>query len=436
MSYPKIPEFNKPKGDLELYSQLMYEYGADKKKIENILSRTEKSMKKAVREIIKLDIDKKLVKNEPNSLANIKKIRPKGVRRIWQTLDVKKYSEKLEGAFLARSAGCTLGAIVENWPIEKMERWAKYIGDKFPPVDYWSASIVPSKVRYGKSEYDDYTRGKMNGVPVDDDMTYTLLGLLIVEDYGLDFSIEDVGRAWVKYLPVACTAEAVALANLKKRVPAKKAADIDNPYCQWIGADIRSDPWGYLAPGWPEKAAEMAYKDAYLSHRRNGIYGEMYFTAAISAAFAVKHPVKALEIGLEEIPKNCALSKDIRWALQVGKKIKNYKQARNAVDKRFKDMSSVHTNNNACLTIFGLMIGGNDVTKVLSETIAMGLDNDCTAATAGSIVGAIVGKKGVPKHWYKKFNNIIYSYMIKRKKFKIDNLMKRFVKQTRKLYSK
>ena len=66
-----------------------------------------------------------------------------------------------------------------------------------------------------------------------------------------------------------------------------QAAEVDNCFLNWIGADIRSDPWGYAAPGYPEKAAEIAYRDAYVSHRRNGIYAAMYFSAAISAAFTV-----------------------------------------------------------------------------------------------------------------------------------------------------
>ena len=94
-------------------------------------------------------------------------------------------------------------------------------------------------------------------------------------------------------------------------------------------------------------------------------------------------------------------------------------------------MHAVHTNNNACLTVFGLMIGGDDVTRVLSETVAMGLDNDCTAATAGSIAGAIAGIKRVPEHWYRSFHNTVYSYMNNREEFRIDDLTDRFARQAK-----
>ena len=190
----------------------------------------------------------------------------------------------------------------------------------------------------------------------------------------------------------------------------------------------------YMAPAWPEKAAAMAFRDAYISHRRQGIYGEMFFSAAIAAAFAVKHPFEAIELGLTEIPRQCALAQAIRWALKASPKIKDYQQARDAVDKKFAGMSGVHTINNACLTILGLGIGGTNVTKVIGETVAMGLDNDCTAATAGSIVGAITGKAGVAARWTKPFNNTVHSYLIKKPKFRIDDLVKRIARQAMAVY--
>jgi len=370
---------------------------------------------------------------EPNELERIRTLRPAGPRRLLKDFDEPTYVARVEGALLGRMAGCTLGAPVEGWPIERMQVLAGENGQNFPPDQYWFSVPDPEKKRYGMSRRESYTRDKMDGVPVDDDIAYTLLGLLVVEDYGPDFTVDDNGHAWLKYLPYACTAERVALDNLKAGLPALQAADKNNPYCEWIGADIRADPWGYMAPGWPEKAADMAYRDAYLSHRRQGIYGEMFFAAAIAAAFAVDDPVEALRIGLTEIPAECALADVIRWAFNKAPEIKDYRQARAAVDRRFKGMHNVHTINNACLTVWGITIGGTDLTRVIGETVAMGLDNDCTAATAGSIVGAIVGKTGIPEHWSRNFNDIVHSYLVDRNQFTISGLVERFGTQAQRV---
>lgn len=432
VAYPEIPKFEKLTEQIRLYAQLKHECGAAR--TGNVLKQVEQQLKVALSTVKNLPEDKLLAMREPNTLAGIRKVRPPGPRRFLKALDGAVYREKVEGALLGRMAGCTLGAIVEGWAVKRMADWAEEIGDAFPPVDYWSETTEPDKLRYLLSPRSAYTRSRMRGVPVDDDIAYTLLGLLVAEEYGTGFSVAQMGAAWLKYLPIAYTAERVALENLGKGIPAERVAEKNNPYVQWIGADIRADPWGYMAPGWPEYAAEMAYRDAYLSHRRNGLYGAMYFAAAISAAFVAADSVEALKVGLSEIPQGCLLARDLRWALRLGKDLKNYKDARDAVDRRFKGMSPVHTNNNACLTVFGLMIGGTDFTKVISETVAMGLDNDCTAATAGSIAGAVLGVKGIPSHWTRRFNNTVHSYLKGRKTFHIDNLVTRFERQARKAH--
>ncbi len=56
-----------------------------------------------------------------------------------------------------------------------------------------------------------------------------------------------------------------------------------NLYREWIGAQIRADGWGYASAGNPERAAELAYRDACWTHRANGIYGEMMFAAIMAA---------------------------------------------------------------------------------------------------------------------------------------------------------
>ena len=447
MAYPKIPNWQILCEQLTVYSQLKHEYGS--KKIGVHLKEAECAIKKAINDIKKLPIDKKLASKEPNDLAKIKQLRSQGPRMLWDKPEKKTFKKKLEGAFLGRLAGCTLGAPVEFWAVKKMQEHAKYYNESFPPLDYSKETPDPYYLRYGRSPRMEFTRDRMNGVPCDDDIMFTLLGLLVVEEAGLDFTVADVGRVWEKYASMLCTAEEVALNNIKKGISADKAADKDNPYCELIGAFIRSDPWGYIAAGWPEKAAEMAYRDACLSHRRQGIYGEMFFAAAISAAFVVDDVMEAIKIGLTEIPAQRTLAKEIKWAISVADDLKDYEHARAIVDERYTHtyqgiyglyteeyigMHPAHTINNAVLVVFGLALGENDFTKTISQIVAMGLDNDCTAATAGSIIGAVVGKDGISEHWYKPFNNKIHSNLKGKKYFTISNVINRFMKQTSLLY--
>jgi ADP-ribosylglycohydrolase len=430
--YPDMSGVGQLVDAIQLQAQLKAEYGAKGTGLP--LTRAKRALRSVLAELERLPVDTALAAREPNDLDAIRALRRSGPRRLWTTFDKNTYAERLEGAFLGRMAGCTLGAPVEFWSVDKMAALAEENGDDFPPTDYWSYVPEPKLKRYEMSPRRSYTRRALSGVPVDDDTVYTLLGLLIAEEYGLDFSTVDVSQAWLKYLPYACTAEDVALKNLKQGVPASDAGSRNNPYCEWIGADIRADPWGYMAPGWPERAAAMAYRDAYLSHRRQGIYGEMFFAATIAAAFAVSDPVEALWIGLTEIPRDCTLHGAVEWALQIAPEIKNYQQARDAVEQRFAGMAPVHTLNNACLTVWGITIGGTDFTRVIGEIVAMGLDNDCTAATAGSIVGAVIGQKGIPPRWYQGFGDTIHSYLIGQEQFSIRDILERFEQLARTTY--
>ena len=355
------------------YAMQKVEFGATG--VAEKVAEIEALLKQNVVELDALPNDAELRKAEPDDLPSILALRPPGSRRTWSSLPAD-FRDRLEGSWLGRCAGCTLGSIVEGWTVERMQRWASYLGDEFPLVDYWSQAEQPHLPRLKASVRHDYTPSKMDGVPSDDDLNYTLLGLLVLEEYGPDFSIEDMGEAWVKYLPFAFTAEGIALENLRNGVPALEAGALNNPCLNWIGADIRSDPWGYAAPGWPEKAAELAWRDATISHRRNGVYAAMYFSATISAAFAVDDPMDALKIGLEEIPADSITAREIRWALEMAPSVAGYKDAAALVAERYPGLWKSHSFQNNALTIWGLAVGGDDYTKVIGETVAMGQDND------------------------------------------------------------
>lgn len=425
-NYSHIPNMGYIQGLITEYARLKNEQGA--KGVSEILSQVEKDMTNALEKLKKLPVDPVLKANEPDKYKDILKLRPKWENNL-PKITIEKYREKLKGAFLSRMAGCTLGAIVEAWSVEQMEEWAKYLGVKeYPMTDYWPKIKCENEIRYLKSKSVDYTKPNLDHIPCDDDTNYTLLGLLIAEEKGIDFTYKDTADVWKKYITMAYSAEYCGWQNILNGIDIEEVGSYENPYVEWLGADIRCDPFGYIAAGNPELAAKMAYNDAYITHRRNGIYGAMFFAATIAAAFVLDDAKEALKIGLTQIPENCALATDVKWALDNYEKVTDYKMAHKMVAERFEGASIVHTNLNACLSIFGCAIGGKDTAKGFSHTVAMSYDNDCTAATTGSILGAANGISSLDEHWYKPFNNKFRCYFNGPEWYEIDDILNRFEK--------
>ena len=193
--------------------------------------------------------------DEPDDLETIRALRPAGARKLTDHLP-KDYRKRLEGALYGRMAGCTLGAALEFEPVEKAKAWALHFGDQFPPADYWSLVKDPMSSHYITGKNIDLTKGHMNAVPPDDDTVYTLLGLLLMEQYGFDFTGENLAEVWKRYLPLGpkeddpgqrgCWwGERQMLKCLLNGMTLPEAGLFRNPNLQNIAAWTRADSYGY-----------------------------------------------------------------------------------------------------------------------------------------------------------------------------------------------
>jgi len=403
--------------DLGRYLQLSAEYGLGERGKE-IFERMIDGLNQRLDEFQALVMGAK-DPDEPDSLEDIRALRPEGPRRMAERLP-EGYMERLRGAFYGRMAGCTLGAALEFQSVDAMKDWAEHFGDQYPLTDYWSHVKDPTARHYRVGRRIDLTRGHMDAVPPDDDTIYTLLGLLTMERYGAEFTLENMAEVWKRYLPLGTDygapgergcwwGERKMLTNLLGGMPLPEAGLYRNPNLQNIAAWTRADSFGYALPGWPEKAAELAWRDASANHRRNGVYGSMFMAATISAAFLVDDPMEAVRIGLTEIPKDCLFAEGVRWALE--QRCANYREAADAVWSRYDGMFNGSALTNALHVVMGLAIGKKDFTKTIGETVAMSGDNDCTGATAGSILGAVIGRDAIPPQWTEPFGGRMQIYL-------------------------
>ena len=349
---------------------------------------------------------------EPSDLETIRNLRTPYSYKKNNTM---KLENKIHGAWMGRVCGCLLGKTVEGIRTDELIPFLKETGN-YPMHRYILYSDL-DKVDLNKYKFGFHSRcyaDTASGMPVDDDTNYTVLYQEVIEKYGRDFTPFDISRAWLAYQPkdAYCTAERVAFCNFVKGFEPPESAIYKNPYREWIGAQIRADYFGYINPGNPELAAEMAWRDASISHTKNGIYGEM-FVAAMLAVAAETNNIKDIILGgLAEIPHTSRLYKEIISVLDGFEDGVSQSECFKAIHKKYDEHSAhdwCHTISNAMIVAASLLYGQGDYGESICIAVEAGFDTDCNGATVGSVLGMANGIESIPDCWTKPINDTLHT---------------------------
>ena len=372
-------------------------------------------------DLIALPIEKTFPYVEPSDLKSIQAQRPSGVRDLKIDWNSERIYDQIYGAWLGRAAGCVLGKPVEGWPKARIDKYLKDhnidILDNYLPFD---EKVLPGVHKVS-------TRGNINFMPRDDDMDYVIIGLLALEKRGIKTSARTIANTWVDRLPfnVVYTAEECAYRNFVNSIWPPLSGTHRNPFREWIGAQIRADVFGYVTPGLPEIGAKLAFNDASISHDKNGIYGEMFVAAMLSAAFKLESVKEIINAGLAEIPENCRLAEAVKDTMHWCETLPTWELVWEKINESVGYYHGVHTINNAALVVMGLFFGENDFEKGIVCTVRGGWDTDCTGATVGSILGLRLGAKNLPSKWISPLNDRLKSVVRDENDNKISELAKR-----------
>jgi ADP-ribosylglycohydrolase len=189
------------------------------------------------------------------------------------------------------------------------------------------------------------------------------------------------------------------MVNLLHNVPIAAIGETRNPYREWIGALIRADVYGWALPARPGTAARLVFQDASLSHRSNGIYAAMWAAALVAAACVAGTVTEAVERSLDYVPARSRLAEALGFVNQLNRTSHTWEQALERIRARFGHYGWVHSINNACLITAGLLWGRGDFAATVGLTVQGGWDTDSNAATAGSVVGTVLGATRLPAHF-------------------------------------
>lgn len=372
---------------------------------------------------------------EPSTLEELKNLR-KGTS-VLPPVDKGQLESKIYGAWMSRICGCLLGKTVEGIRTNELIPFLKET-ENYPMHRYILHSDLNDEIlnkykfRFANRCYAD----RINGMPVDDDTNYVVLAQVIIEKYGRDFTPYDVSRAWLdlQSKDAYCTAERVAFCNFVKGFEPPESASYKNPFREWIGAQIRGDYFGYINPGNPELAADMAFRDASVSHIKNGIYGEMFVAAMLAAAACTDNIRDIILGGLAQIPHTSRLYEAITAVLTGFENGVSQKDCFKDISSRYDEYTGhgwCHTISNAMIVAAALLYGNGDFGKSICMAVEAGFDTDCNGATVGSVLGMAKGIDSIDKVWTKPINDTLHTSIFGVGTTKISDRVKQTLKHIR-----
>ncbi|MFC6017653.1 ADP-ribosylglycohydrolase family protein [Plantactinospora solaniradicis] len=317
-------------------------------------------------------------------------------------------SDRLHGGWLGRAVGCLLGKPVEKIPRHGIREILESTG-RWPLGGYFTAVGLPAQVAarwpWNRRSAVNSLAENIDGMPEDDDLNFALLALRVLETHGRDFTGYDVAQAWLDWLPGGrvFTAERVAYRNLLLGLAPPDTALRHNPFREWIGAQIRTDVYGWVSPGRPDLAAGLAYRDATVSHVRAGVYGALWVAAMTSAAVVASDVDAVLDAGESVLPPRSRFAATVREARALGAAAAggdgDWESVLDALYARHGRLHWVHVRNNAALVAAALAYGRGDLARSICAVVSGGWDTDSTGATVGSITGALTGAEALPAEW-------------------------------------
>ena len=324
-------------------------------------------------------------------------------------------ARRIRAGFVARVCGCMLGKPFEIDATFEEIRDALRAHGEWPLRDYPTETSVRALPRL-QPQWAELVRDRIDHVAVDDDINYTVLAMLTLEEHGSAFTHDDLRRLWLRNLPVAATfgPERTTLLKMGLATLDEGPADLGalvrllNPGDELCGALIRADAYGYACPGDPGRAADLAYKDASLTHRRTGVYGAMFVAACIAAAFVVREPLEIFRIARGYVPARSRFGEAIDGCLEDVAEAKDWIDGFERIRMRYGEFGFCRIYQEIG-TVMNAVHFADDVGEGFCKQVMQGNDTDSFGATVGSILGVLLGPDHLDPRWSEPFRDDVHT---------------------------
>lgn len=312
------------------------------------------------------------------------------------TLSKDRLKDKIKGAWAAQTIGVTFGRPVEF----------KYKSTIIP--DYhklaWYDGILKDTYENEPGTYDDIYM----------DLTF----VQVFEDEGLNAPAESFAEAFANAEFPLWFANQTARNNILNGLkPPESGHWLNNPCADDIDFQIEADFAGIMAPGMLNSATQICDKIGHIMNYGDGWYGGVYVAAMYSLAFVSDDIGYIVEEALKVIPPESNFAKTMQDVIKWHKQNpRDWKDTWFKVHRKWSseigsavgvfDPFNIDAKINAAWVLMGLLYGNGDFTRTYEIATRCGDDADCNPASAGGILGAIMGYEAIPAFWKQGLSDV------------------------------
>jgi hypothetical protein len=297
--------------------------------------------------------------------------------------------DKIKGGWAGQVVGCTYGGPTE------FQFQSTFIHD-YQPLS-WSREALPWFFENIPGLYDDIYM----------DLTF----VEVIEEKGLDAPAEAFAEKFARADYLLWHANQMARYNILNGIaPPQSGHWLDNPHADDIDFQIEADFAGLMSPGMVNAAAGVCNRVGHIMNYGDGYYGGLYVAAMYSLAFVEDDVHRLVEDALQIIPEQSLYARTIRTVVEGYRENPgDWRETWFRVQKKWGedigcpdgvfDPFNIDARINSAWVVLGLLYGEGDFGRTIEISARAGDDSDCNPATAGGILGTMIGYGNIPDFW-------------------------------------
>jgi hypothetical protein len=242
-----------------------------------------------------------------------------------------------------------------------------------------------------------------------DDLYVELSFLEAIEEYGLDITYLEAGKAFAETKFLLAHANNAGRENCRKGImPPDSGSKRYNPHANDIDFQIEADLFGLISPGLPVASNRLCEVFGRIMNSGDGLYGGMFVAAMYAEAFFESDVERVIRQGLKSIPTWSTYARTIRdvllwyhmyptdWRVTWKKVQEKWGNRPSGYCSQPGKSFNIDASLNGAYVVIGLLYGQGDLERTLEIATRCGQDSDCNPSTAAGILCTIIGYEKIP----------------------------------------